>query len=381
MLEHLASTSTYSMVYALSRRPPVGLVLSETIKFSSIDFLAPVNDIAARLAQDNVTDVDDIFFFAYKASADEQVACDENGKMLDGLLKAVEKINGKEIGRIVLQTGGKHYGVHLGTAKMPAEEDDPRILGPPPNFYYVQEDILFNFCKGKGTKWNVTRAADIVGVAKGNAMNIAVTVFLYASIVKELGEDFIWPGNDTIYKQVQTYSTSSNNAEFMEWLVQHEETANQAYNMCDNETPTWSQLWPAIASWFGLTVPKDHLTRPAPLPTEYPSVAPSPISVLASKPQTDVFRMRLDLTKWSERPEVRKAAESLVEKYGLDPAAFGYSTWDFANFTMGRTWPQQLSMKKAARDGWHKKFDTTGSFKKTLEKAQALKLVPKFEEN
>lgn len=41
--------------------------------------------------------------------------------------------------------GSKWYGVHLGAAKTPCLEDDPRYMTP--NFYYDQEDYLANKVK------------------------------------------------------------------------------------------------------------------------------------------------------------------------------------------------------------------------------------------
>ncbi|OCK95867.1 uncharacterized protein K441DRAFT_657842 [Cenococcum geophilum 1.58] len=43
--------------------------------------------------------------------------------------------------RLLLQTGDKHYGIHLGPTLSPQEETDPRFHGEP-NFYFAQEDFL-----------------------------------------------------------------------------------------------------------------------------------------------------------------------------------------------------------------------------------------------
>ena len=41
--------------------------------------------------------------------------------------------------RLLLQTGGKHYGIHLGSTLSPQEET-PCFHGEP-NFYFPQEDF------------------------------------------------------------------------------------------------------------------------------------------------------------------------------------------------------------------------------------------------
>lgn len=60
--------------------------------------------------------------------------------------------------RILLQTGAKNYGVHLGRARTPFLESDPRVALQP-NFYYPQEDLLFDYCKSHpGTSWNISKS-------------------------------------------------------------------------------------------------------------------------------------------------------------------------------------------------------------------------------
>lgn len=58
--------------------------------------------------------------------------------MLRNFLEAPE-ITGaaKKLKRLILTTGAKQYGVHLGPVKAPMEETDARIngLGRPPNVY------------------------------------------------------------------------------------------------------------------------------------------------------------------------------------------------------------------------------------------------------
>lgn len=58
------------------------------------------------------------------------------GAMLKNFLEAL-KINGVKLKRVILTTGAKQYGVHLGPVKNPMEETDPWIdgKGRPPNFY------------------------------------------------------------------------------------------------------------------------------------------------------------------------------------------------------------------------------------------------------
>ena len=54
--------------------------------------------------------------------------------------------------RILLQTGAKHCGLHLGPTAMPTEEDDAR-QGIEGNFYFPQEDLLLEHCKNNECSW------------------------------------------------------------------------------------------------------------------------------------------------------------------------------------------------------------------------------------
>lgn len=61
----------------------------------------------------------------------------------------------KKLKRVILTTGAKQYGVHLGPVKVPMEETDPWLEGEdwPKNFYYRQQHILKEKAQGKGWDW------------------------------------------------------------------------------------------------------------------------------------------------------------------------------------------------------------------------------------
>lgn len=103
--------------------------------------------------------------------------------MIENFLAALE-ITGavKDLKRVILVTGCKQYGVHLGEVKVPMMESDPWLEGKPwpPNFYYRQQHSLHKFCeRNKHVSWVVTYPNDVIGFAKGNFMNLATRyVFL-----------------------------------------------------------------------------------------------------------------------------------------------------------------------------------------------------------
>lgn len=96
--------------------------------------------------------------------------------MLRNLLTALAFTGAERtLKRVILTTGAKHYGVHLGPVKCPMEETDPWIegAGRPPNFYYHQQRILKKMSEtsiakgGGGWDWVVTYPNDVLGVVSG----------------------------------------------------------------------------------------------------------------------------------------------------------------------------------------------------------------------
>lgn len=90
----------------------------------------------------------------------------------------------RHLKRVVLTTGAKNYGVHLGPVKCPMEESDHWIegRGRPPNFYYRQQRILQEMgarsaekVGGRGWDWAVTYPNDVIGVAHGISLSFVVS--------------------------------------------------------------------------------------------------------------------------------------------------------------------------------------------------------------
>lgn len=97
------------------------------------DFLSKPEEIAEAL-KGKIASVDVVFFYSYLqpkpepgkgAWSNAQELCDVNGALLDNFLKALTIAKLKP-SRVLLQTGAKNYGVHLGRARAPYVESDPR---------------------------------------------------------------------------------------------------------------------------------------------------------------------------------------------------------------------------------------------------------------
>lgn len=107
---------------------------------------------------------------------------DINVPMFKNFLDSLEIAN-VEPKRILLQTGGKNYGLHIGRCRAPLVESDPKPRHLQTNFYYSQEDLLFEYCKKHPqTGWNVVRPVGVIGVAQRAPLNAFYPFAIYAAV-------------------------------------------------------------------------------------------------------------------------------------------------------------------------------------------------------
>lgn len=283
--------------------------------------------------------------------------------MIENFLYALE-ITGavKKLKRVLLVTGAKQYGLHLGEVKNPMLESDPWVKGDqwPPNFYYRQQESLHKFCeKHSNVSWTVTYPNDVIGFAKGNFMNLATSVALYAAVCKEMGQDLTFPGNEVFYKKFDTYTYSVVHAQFCEWAILEDKCANQAFNVHNGDVESWENLWPRLARRFGMKVKADQFSGPdGPLAQQKKLTDNPPLGLTADelglkgKVQPSIVANRISLAKWSQEEDVKKAWEKLADREGLQKDAFEKATWAFLDFVLGRSYDIVQSMSKAREFGW-----------------------------
>ena len=108
--------------------------------------------------------------------------------------------------RIVLVTGTKYYGVHLGPLKTPMRETDPSNATP--NYYSDQIDWLTAFQRGKEWDRVELRPQTLCGFSPGSAMSILPAIAVYAAISKELGLPLRFPGKPGAYDSIYQVTES-----------------------------------------------------------------------------------------------------------------------------------------------------------------------------
>ena len=200
-----------------------------------------------------------VFITTWMRRETEAENCRVNGAMVSHLLAA---LRAAPVRHVALVTGLKHYlgpfeAYGKGTLpQTPFREDQDRQPGA--NFYYVQEDEVFAAAARQGFTWSVHRPHTIVGYALGNAMNMGVTLAVYASLCRETGRPFLFPGSPQQWHGLTDVTDARLLARHLAWAATNPAAADTAFNVVDGDVFRWSWMWGQIAEWFGL--------QPAPYP-------------------------------------------------------------------------------------------------------------------
>jgi nucleoside-diphosphate-sugar epimerase len=195
------------------------------------------------------------FYATWSRQPNESENCRVNGAMLLHALEAAAK--GGRLKHAALVTGLKHY---LGsfedyaTAKLdtPFSEEQPRLKGQ--NFYYTQEDVLFEAAERHGFTWSVARPHTIIGFAPGNAMNLGTSLAVFATLCKETGRPFQFPGSPEQHGGLVDMTAADLLAEHLLWEASTPGAANKAFNVVNGDVFRWRTMWPRIADFFGVPV-------------------------------------------------------------------------------------------------------------------------------
>lgn len=213
LAEHLAACGDWEII-GVSRNT------HEDLKFKGARMIAcDLQDaVATRNALMAAKDATHLFFCTWSRQANETENCRVNGAMLRSALEGA--CAAAPIRHAALVTGLKHYLGSFDTyashqLDTPFTEDQPRLPGE--NFYYVQEDILFDMAAKNSFTWSVARPHTIVGFAPGNAMNLGTSLAAYATICRETDRPFVFPGSPESYNGLVNVTDAGILAEHLAW--------------------------------------------------------------------------------------------------------------------------------------------------------------------
>ncbi|WP_213881758.1 SDR family oxidoreductase [Pseudomonas sp. dw_358] len=217
-----------------------------------------------------------VFLTTWSRQATEAENIRVNAAMVRNVLQALRPAS--SVRHVALVTGLKHYlGPFEAYGKgalpqTPFREEQGRL--DVENFYYAQEDEVFAAAARDGFTWSVHRPHTITGVAVGNAMNMATTLAVYASLCKASGRPFVFPGSRVQWDSLTDMTDARVLARQLLWASTTPAAANQAFNVTNGDVFRWKWMWSRIAEWFDLpAAPFPH--APAPLAEQMADDAPA----------------------------------------------------------------------------------------------------------
>ncbi len=177
-----------------------------------------------------------------------------NAAMVRNLLDGLPARTGPR--HVALVTGLKHYlgpfeSYGKGTLpQTPFREEQGRL--DVENFYYAQEDEVFAGAARDGFTWSVHRPHTVIGKAVGNAMNMGTTLAVYATLCRETGRPFAFPGSMAQWSGLTDMTDARQLARHLLWAATTEAAHDQAFNIVNGDIFRWQWLWSRIADWFGI---------------------------------------------------------------------------------------------------------------------------------
>lgn len=325
-------------VYGLARRPPRD---KPGVKPVTADLLDPRQ---TRAALSDIA-VSNVYFCTWARQDTEAENRRVNGAMLQNLLDGVTVAS--KVEHVALVTGLKHYlGPFESYGKVkpdtPFREDQPRL--PYENFYYDQEDILYAEAARHGFAWSVHRPHTLIGWALGNAMNMGVTLAVYAALCKELARPFLFPGTPQQYEAVTDVTDARILAKQLVWASTTPAAFDQAFNITNGDVFRWRRLWAALAADLGVEV--------APYPGH-----PTPLAE----------QMAGQEATW----------DRIVARYGLQPYKLDtLASWWHTDADLGRELETFTDMTKSRLFGFDALQVTERSFTDLFARLRAEKIIP-----
>jgi nucleoside-diphosphate-sugar epimerase len=304
--------------------------------------LRSVDSLRTALAGHEPTHV---FFTAWLRQDTEAENIRVNRAMVRDLLIALADA---PVQHVALMTGLKQY---LGPFEAygqgevpdtPFHEDEPRLSVE--NFYYAQEDELWAAARDRGFTWSVHRAHTVIGHAVGNAMNMGLTLAVYAAICRELNQPFVFPGSETQWNGVTDMTDAGLLAEQMIWAAITPAAAGTAFNIVNGDTFRWRWLWPRLAAYFGVE-PEGFVDVARPLESQMTDAQPV----------------------W----------DRVVAAHGLVEADLGrLASWWHTDADLGRTMEVFADMSHSRTAGFSGYRNTEQAFLNLFERYSAERLIP-----
>jgi nucleoside-diphosphate-sugar epimerase len=288
-----------------------------------------------------------VFFAAWARQDTEKDNIRVNGGMVRHVLDALGPSGG--VSHVALVTGLKHYlgpfeAYATGAVPItPFREEQGRLAVE--NFYYEQEDRLFEAAQRYGFSWSVHRPHTIIGFAVGNAMNMGVTLAVYATLCKQTGQPFIFPGSAAQWNSLTDMTDARLLARHLEWAATATIAGNQDFNVVNGDVFRWKWMWSRIAEYFGIEA--------APFDGELRQLE---------------TRMRDAGQQWSD----------IAVQFDLKQSDIGkLASWWHTDADLGRPMEVLTDMTKSRKAGFLEYQSTPDAFFALFDRLKAERIIPR----
>jgi len=182
----------------------------------------------------------------------------------------------------------------------------------------------------------------ICGFALGNPLNLITTIGIYATLLREMGEGFSFPGKPGAFTSVYQATDAGLLARAMVWMSTAPNCANQAFNVTNGDFFRYENLWPVFAKHFGLE-------------------------------STGVETV--DLTAKMAGKE--QLWDGIVKKFGLQQHPMSQLVnWNFANYAFSNDWDVMSDTTKCRKFGFLEFIDSEEMFLDQFKYLQREKIIP-----
>ncbi|KAL3471422.1 hypothetical protein BJX99DRAFT_266740 [Aspergillus californicus] len=322
IIEHLVREplSKWSKIIITSRRPLKMFHLDSRVEFIALDFLDTKETIVEKI-KDICKDVTHAFFTSYIHNNDFSKLHEKNGPLFRNFLESVDEAC-PDLKRVVLQTGGKHYGFQFRDVTMPLVESLSRYVGPGSIFYYEQEDDMFAIQK------------------RHIGLNEALPIAQYVLICRELNQPPKSPGTLDSYHRVEQQSYAPSIADLTIWAATQDHCKDEVFNHANGDV-------------IYFKIPTDAMDAVE------PHAAP------------------MDMAEWAK--DKRPVWEKIVERNGGDVDSFQLDSFELMNWYITPSLqkaPFITTVSKARQYGWNRYDDSYKSWMDTIRVYENTGVLP-----
>jgi hypothetical protein len=186
------------------------------------------------------------------------------------------------------------------------------------------------------------RPHTVWGFSAGTGNNLVTLLAVYAALQRERGLALDFPGPEVTFRKRSQATTAALLAEACLWAITDERCAGEDFNLTNGDWFRWCDVWPDLASAFGMPV---------------------------GMPVEGGFRAAL--------ADAGPVWQAIVERYGLA----GYRVTDLARAENGDslfacTWDDVSAMEKARDAGFVQRVDSRTALHDIIAELRAQRVIP-----